>query len=193
MEAQVRPALRQRISRRRRQSASADSVRRQRSGAVARAEAFGGEILELCVAVGGTITGEHGVGVEKIDQMCVAIRPATSWSRFIAVKRAFDPAGLLNPGKAVPTLHRCAEFGGMHVRAGRAKQFPELAAILMLRACDRLSRVLQRSSREAAAHRTPLRIRGGGTKDFYGGAAARRDARHRRAIAASSITSRPNW
>jgi glycolate oxidase len=91
---------------------------------VARAEAFGGEILELCVREGGSITGEHGVGVEKIDQMCVQFGSA-ELEIFHAVKRAFDAHGLLNPGKAVPTLHRCAEFGRLHVRGGRVPH-PEL-------------------------------------------------------------------
>ena len=85
---------------------------------VARAEAFGGEILELCVREGGSITGEHGVGVEKINQMCVQFGSA-ELETFHAVKRAFDDRGLLNPGKAVPTLHRCAEFGRLHVRGGQ--------------------------------------------------------------------------
>jgi len=83
-----------------------------------RTEAFAAEVLEKCVAVGGTITGEHGVGVEKIDQMCVQFG-APELEAFHAVKRVFDPKGLLNPGKAVPTLHRCAEFGRMHVRGGQ--------------------------------------------------------------------------
>jgi glycolate oxidase len=83
-----------------------------------RTEEFGGEILELCVQLGGTITGEHGVGVEKLKQMCVQFSPQ-ELERFHGVKRAFDPHGLLNPGKAVPTLNRCAEFGKMHARAGR--------------------------------------------------------------------------
>ena len=91
---------------------------------VARAEAFGSEILELCVREGGSITGEHGVGIEKIDQMCVQFR-ASELEAFHAVKRAFDEHGLLNPGKAVPTLHRCAEFGRLHVRGGRVPH-PEL-------------------------------------------------------------------
>jgi len=91
---------------------------------VARAEAFGAEILEQSVRVGGTITGEHGVGVEKIEQMCVQFGGETL-EAFFAVKRAFDPSGLLNPGKVVPTLHRCAELGKMHVHAGALK-FPEL-------------------------------------------------------------------
>jgi len=82
-----------------------------------RAEAFGAEILDLCVAVGGTITGEHGVGVEKIDRMCVQFDKA-SLSQFLEVRKAFDPDGLLNPDKAVPTLARCAEFNAMHVHHG---------------------------------------------------------------------------
>jgi glycolate oxidase len=91
---------------------------------LARTEAFGAEILELCLHVGGTITGEHGVGVEKINQMCVQFKPA-ELEAFHAIKRAFDEHGLLNPGKAVPTLHRCAEFGRMHVHGGQQK-FPAL-------------------------------------------------------------------
>ncbi len=83
-----------------------------------RTERFAGEVLEKCVAVGGTITGEHGVGVEKINQMCVQFRP-DELELFRAVKHAFDSAGLLNPGKAVPTLARCAEFGRMHVHGGK--------------------------------------------------------------------------
>jgi len=83
-----------------------------------RTEAFAAEVLEKCVAVGGTITGEHGVGVEKINQMCVQFREP-ELETFHAVKRAFDPKGLLNPGKAVPTLSRCAEFGRMHLHGGR--------------------------------------------------------------------------
>jgi glycolate oxidase len=72
-------------------------------------ELFGGKILELCVAVGGTVTGEHGVGVEKLDQMCVQFTPA-ELERFHEVKRSFDPGGRLNPGKAVPTPRHCREF-----------------------------------------------------------------------------------
>ena len=93
-------------------------------GELERTEEFGGKILELCVEVGGTITGEHGVGMEKINQMCVQFKPM-ELTQFHAVKAAFDPAGLLNPGKAVPTLHRCAEFGAMHVHHGEMP-FPEL-------------------------------------------------------------------
>lgn len=83
-----------------------------------RAELFGADILELCVAVGGTITGEHGVGIEKINSMCVQFSRG-ELEAFFAVKRAFDPAMLLNPDKAIPTLQRCAEYGKMHVRAGK--------------------------------------------------------------------------
>ena len=78
---------------------------------------LGGAILELCVSVGGSITGEHGVGREKINQMCVQFTPAEV-NAFHALKAAFDPLGLLNPGKAIPTLARCAEYGGMHVHKG---------------------------------------------------------------------------
>jgi glycolate oxidase len=84
-----------------------------------RTEEFAAEVLEKCVEVGGTITGEHGVGVEKIDQMCAQFTD-DELAAFHAVKRAFDPRGLLNPGKAVPTLARCTEFGRRHVRAGAA-------------------------------------------------------------------------
>ena len=93
-------------------------------GELERTEAFGGKILQLCIAVGGTITGEHGVGMEKLNQMCVQFS-AGELTQFHAVKAAFDPKGLLNPGKAVPTLHRCAEFGAMHVHQGQ-QPFPEL-------------------------------------------------------------------
>jgi glycolate oxidase len=93
-------------------------------GELERTEEFGGKILELCVEVGGTITGEHGVGMEKINQMCVQFESA-ELAQFHAIKDAFDPRALLNPGKAVPTLHRCAEFGAMHVHKGKLA-FPEL-------------------------------------------------------------------
>ena len=93
-------------------------------GEMARAEAFGAEILELSVALGGTVTGEHGVGIEKIDQMCTQFSTAEN-RQFFRVKAAFDPPGLLNPGKAIPTLHRCAEYGRMRVTGG-ALSHPEL-------------------------------------------------------------------
>jgi glycolate oxidase len=90
----------------------------QKDGELDRAEALGGAILELCVEVGGTITGEHGVGREKINQMCVQFTTAEI-AAFHAIKAAFDPAGLLNPGKAIPTLTRCVEHGAMHVHGGK--------------------------------------------------------------------------
>lgn len=93
-------------------------------GELERTEEFGGKILELCVEVGGSITGEHGVGMEKINQMCVQF-DALELTQFHAIKEAFDAKGLLNPGKAVPTLHRCAEFGAMHVHHGELPH-PEL-------------------------------------------------------------------
>jgi glycolate oxidase len=86
-------------------------------GELDRAEAFGAAILALCVEVGGTITGEHGVGMEKIDSMCVQFA-REELDTFFAVKRAFDVPMLLNPDKAIPTLHRCAEFGKMRVTGG---------------------------------------------------------------------------
>jgi glycolate oxidase len=89
-----------------------------------RTELFAAEVLEKCVEVGGTITGEHGVGVEKINQMCVQFG-AAELELFHGVKRAFDPKRLLNPGKAVPTLARCAEYGRMRVHGGRLPH-PEL-------------------------------------------------------------------
>jgi glycolate oxidase len=95
-----------------------------KEGELHRTEEFGRRILEICVEVGGTITGEHGVGVEKIDTMCIQFN-STELPQFHAVKAAFDPSGLLNPGKAVPTLHRCAEFGAMHVHHGQLSH-PEL-------------------------------------------------------------------
>ncbi len=93
-------------------------------GELERAEAMGARILELCVAVGGTVTGEHGVGVEKLDPMCAQFTPP-ELEQMHRVKAAFDPLGLMNPGKAVPTLARCAEVGGMHVHRGRLP-FPNL-------------------------------------------------------------------
>ena len=87
-------------------------------GEMDRAEALGGAILELCVAVGGTITGEHGVGREKINQMCSQFS-TPEIELFAGIKAAFDPKGLLNPGKAIPTLARCAEYGAMHVHGGK--------------------------------------------------------------------------
>ncbi|MBR8245746.1 FAD-linked oxidase C-terminal domain-containing protein [Burkholderia cenocepacia] len=82
-----------------------------------RAEQFGAEILECCVEFGGSVTGEHGVGIEKLNSMCVQFSPQER-DAFFAVKRAFDPAGLLNPDKGIPTRARCAEYGRQHVRGG---------------------------------------------------------------------------
>jgi glycolate oxidase len=93
-------------------------------GELERTEAFGTEILELSVRLGGTITGEHGVGFEKINAMCVQFA-SDELAAFHRIKSAFDSHGLLNPEKAVPTLHRCAEFGRMHVHAGQLSH-PEL-------------------------------------------------------------------
>ena len=89
-----------------------------------RCELFGADILETSVAMGGTVTGEHGVGIEKLNSMCVQFSAEENEQMF-AVKRAFDPKGLLNPGKVIPTLNRCAEYGKMLVRAGRIKH-PDL-------------------------------------------------------------------
>jgi glycolate oxidase len=93
-------------------------------GELAKAEQLGGAILEHCIAVGGTITGEHGVGIEKINHMCLQFS-ASELMQFQAVKRAFDEEGLLNPGKAIPSLHRCAEWGAMHVHQGKLR-FPDI-------------------------------------------------------------------
>ena len=93
-------------------------------GETERTEEFGARILEMSVALGGTITGEHGVGHEKLRGMCVQFA-ADELTAFHGVKAAFDPQGLLNPGKAVPSLHRCAEFGRMHVHRGELK-FPDI-------------------------------------------------------------------
>jgi len=93
-------------------------------GELERTEAFSAELLELCIEVGGTITGEHGVGIEKINQMCTQFT-TPELAQFHAVKAAFDPHGPLNPGKAIPTLHRCAEYGAMRVKGGQLPH-PEL-------------------------------------------------------------------
>ena len=82
-----------------------------------RCELFGADILETSVALGGTVTGEHGVGVEKLSSMCVQFSPGER-QQMLALKAAFDPHGTLNPGKVIPTLQRCAEYGKMHVRKG---------------------------------------------------------------------------
>jgi glycolate oxidase len=89
-----------------------------------RAELFGADILETSVAMGGTVTGEHGVGVEKLASMCVQFSTEERM-QMLALKQAFDPTGLLNPGKVIPTLQRCAEYGRMHVKKGLLP-FPHL-------------------------------------------------------------------
>jgi glycolate oxidase len=93
-------------------------------GELEKTEELGGKILEFCIEVGGTVTGEHGVGVEKINQMCLQFTKE-ELAQFHSLKAAFDPRGLLNPGKAVPTLSRCAEFGRMHVHGGKLV-YPDL-------------------------------------------------------------------
>ncbi len=89
-----------------------------------RCEQFGADILETSVAMGGTVTGEHGVGIEKLNSMCVQFTPEEN-AQMLGVKQAFDASGLLNPGKVIPTLSRCAEYGKMVIRAGRLPH-PEL-------------------------------------------------------------------
>jgi glycolate oxidase len=93
-------------------------------GELERAEAFGADILKLCVEVGGVLTGEHGVGVEKRDLMPVMFSEI-DLAHQQRVKCAFDERSLLNPGKVFPTLHACAELGRMHVSGGRLP-FPDI-------------------------------------------------------------------
>ena len=93
-------------------------------GELERAEEFGADILRLCVEVGGVLTGEHGVGVEKRDLMPVMFSEA-DLNQQQRVKCAFDDKGLLNPGKVFPTLHRCAELGRMHISGGKLP-FPDI-------------------------------------------------------------------
>ena len=89
-----------------------------------RARRFGSDILQACLEAGGSVTGEHGVGIEKLNEMCLQF-DSSELEAFARVKQAFDPAGALNPGKAIPTLSRCAEFGAMHVQGGNLPH-PEL-------------------------------------------------------------------
>ena len=93
-------------------------------GELDRAEQFGAEILKLCVEVGGVLTGEHGVGVEKRDLMGVMFSEIDLAAQQ-RVKCAFDEKGLLNPGKVFPQLHRCAELGRMHISGGKLP-FPDI-------------------------------------------------------------------
>ena len=148
-----------------------------------RTELFAAEVLEKCVEVGGTITGEHGVGVEKINQMCVQFR-ADELELFHAVKRAFDPAGLLNPGKAVPTLARCARIRA-HARARRQAAAPRAAALLISSssgdAFARPPRAHRRCACAAAAPRTSTATRCAARSSILA------------ATPASSPTSLPSW
>ena len=93
-------------------------------GELEKTEELGSKILQLCIHHGGTITGEHGVGVEKLGEMCVQFSDAER-NQFHSLRECFDPLKILNPGKAIPTLARCAEFNAMHVHAGELP-FPEL-------------------------------------------------------------------
>jgi glycolate oxidase len=93
-------------------------------GELERTEELGSKILQLCIHHGGTITGEHGVGVEKLGEMCVQFSDIER-HQFHAIRSAFDPANIMNPGKAIPTLARCAEFNAMHVHNGELPH-PEL-------------------------------------------------------------------
>ena len=93
-------------------------------GELEKTEELGSRILQLCIACGGTITGEHGVGVEKLGEMCIQFGEAER-NQFHAIRECFDPLRLLNPGKAIPTLARCAEFNAQHVHHGKLPH-PEL-------------------------------------------------------------------
>jgi len=93
-------------------------------GELEKAEEFGAEILKLCVEVGGVLTGEHGVGVEKRDLMGTMFSE-DDLKQQQRLKCAFDPEGLLNPGKVFPTLHRCAELGRVHIHGGHTR-FPDI-------------------------------------------------------------------
>jgi FAD/FMN-containing dehydrogenase len=138
-------------------------------GETERAEQIGARILELCVVVGGSITGEHGVGREKINQMCVQFNNE-ELRLSQALKAAFDPYGLLNPGKNIPTLRRCAEFGSMHVHRGKLP-VPRTGALLMmqseLHSNDDSKRLIDEVS-HAFVRRATLRIRGGDSKSHLG-------------------------
>ncbi len=105
-------------------STRSSSMTPTRPDELERAEAFGADILRLCVEVGGVLTGEHGVGVEKRDLMPVMFNK-DDLAQQERVKCAFDPKHLLNPGKVFPELHRCAELGRMHVHKGKVA-FPDL-------------------------------------------------------------------
>ncbi len=93
-------------------------------GELEKTEEIGSKILQLCIKQGGTITGEHGVGIEKLGEMCIQFSDQER-NQFHAIRQAFDPECILNPGKAIPTLARCAEHKTMHVHEGKLP-FPEL-------------------------------------------------------------------
>ncbi len=152
-----------------------------------RAEAFGAEILELSVAMGGTVTGEHGVGVEKLGSMCVQFSPAER-AQMLALKAAFDPAGLLNPGKMIPTLTRCAEGGKMHVKRGLPR-VPRAAAVLSAATPSRRS---PSASAQRPARAGRCRSAAAARRHFYGEAAARRSCSTRAASMRRPTTSRPS-
>jgi hypothetical protein len=153
-----------------------------------RAELFGAEILELCVEVGGTITGEHGVGIEKINSMCVQFSPAER-EAFFKLKRAFDPPSCsirtrpFPPCIAVPSTARCT--------CSAASCASRSAEILTMQAQQDMEAVLA-SFRERILSGRALQIRGGGTKDWYGQVPAA-TCSTRAPTAASSTTNRPSW
>ena len=89
-----------------------------------KAESFGADILKYCVKVGGVLTGEHGVGIEKRDLMCEMFNNDDIQQQ-LSLKKAFDEKSLLNPGKVFPILHRCAEEGRVHIHKGKTR-FPDL-------------------------------------------------------------------
>ena len=154
-----------------------------------RPKPWAGAILELCVAVGGTITGEHGVGREKINQMCVQFSIAEI-ETFAAMKAAFDPTGLLNPGKAIPDpgpvrrvrRHACS------CRCGSP-----LLTSTVSRCGDQSRRPGRAGSRGFGRRHATSAIIGGDTKAFYGRARERRAARHSPATPGSSTMNPANW
>ncbi len=166
-------------------------------GELERAEAFGADILRLCVEVGGVLTGEHGVGVEKRDLMPVMFNEI-DLAQQQRLKCAFDPDGLLNPGKVFPQLHRCAELGRVHVHRGAAAA-SRSAAVLMTRMLDDALRARATSASCATpspgrpASEQPLEIVGGGSKRGSAGRSRSPTRSTSRRSPASSTTSRRSW
>ncbi len=160
-------------------------------GEFERAEAFGADILELCVEVGGTITGEHGVGIEKINSMCVQFSPQERDAFFArqARLRSGRPAqpgqGDPDAARAAPSTARCT-CGAGHCRSPNCRAFES-------RPMEQALQEFRERILRATAERQPLRIRGGGSKDWYGQRAATATSSTRAPIAASSTTSRPSW